>query len=114
MRNLTYIIIAIVALTLGACTGKQGPMGPQGPEGPAGELNANRGILYESSKVSGENYWDIYCPWIADTSMVDVWVRQNSGYMWQIPRYYFSSEYVRIFDNSTTDPGDEYLIVGIE
>ena len=111
MKYLTLILLLVVA-----CAGPQGPIGPQGSQGEpgeAGELYSKTGVLYESEKVEGKNWWDISASWMSDTIVVQVWVRKGAGDMWKAANFYYCSWYIRIFDDLVTDSADEYMVVGI-
>lgn len=104
----------------------EGPIGPQGARGPQGNsdtvyvmdtseihLYTLSGILYEGDKSTEGEYWDIESLSfvLADSGIVQVWVRKGKGYMWITPSWHLSTNgYVRIIDDAVTDPGYEYLI----
>ena len=117
IRPATTLLLAMLIVS---CTGPMGPGGPMGPEGPegqtgtSGEFHIKTGILYAADKTEDREFWDI--PWfhITDSSLVQVWVRQGSGYMWQAPKWYITFEgdwYIRIFDDANTDAAYEYMFV---
>jgi hypothetical protein len=136
-RLSTLLVIILFAVILTGCgtTGATGTAGAQGPTGDAGDPgntgtqgptgNAGQngtsiyvyqttGILYSANLISS-SYWDISY-WAIPASagaIVQVYVRLGSGYLWKIPNYYvsYNAGYVRIFDDTITDPAHEYMIL---
>lgn len=104
---------AVAALMLIGCF--EGPTGPTGPRGEPGEvvdLKVQTGILYASTEnVNG--YWDVTIIYALQPTLMAVYTRQNSGFMWQPAPYYVSaSGNIRILNDEPDDlTGREYRIV---
>lgn len=85
--------------------------GPKGEPGESPPYYTKTGILLTEDKVAGQEYWDIPYTVVENTSLITVHVRISELYMWVQPNWYYYNGVVRIFDDTITSPGYEYIIV---
>lgn len=92
-----------------------GPPGPAGHDGASGVVRIKSGVLLASDFRQSVGGWDISVAWLNDSMIVQAYARQGSGEMWQPCLFYASAQfqYVRIIDNESADPQDEYKIITI-
>jgi hypothetical protein len=113
--SMRFVISLICSVLLMNCmVGPEGRDGKDGVDGKDITVYNSTGILYstdQTAETGKMSYWDVTNYNIAEKSIVQVYVRQGSGFMWVTPLWYLSSSYVRIFDNDLVDPGYEYKIV---
>lgn len=107
---LRIILVMAAALLFGCLSGEDGK------DGRDAETSVYTGVLHSSdTTVNGSAvYWDKYIWALSDSSVVNVWVRQGGGYLWQPPTWYVKTGglgYVRIIDDEKVEPAYEYKIV---
>ncbi len=107
------IILALAFVLAGCMAGEDGDDGKDGADGLSRGQKAYTGVLYSAdakTQASG-TYWDLTYFSLTDSSIVSVFVRQGSGFMWQIPTWYLGDAYVRILDDEKVSPAYEYKVV---
>jgi hypothetical protein len=117
LKGLTVIkkyFFAALSIFLVSCI--SGEDGKAGEDGKSYRKNLYTGVLYQSDLTTEGSvaYWDKTVFSISDSSLVNVFVRQGSGYMWQIPTWYASTSgfgTIRIIDDAKVDAAWEYKIV---
>lgn len=112
------IILALPAILLLACEGKQGPIGPQGPQGPSGstgDLVHTISGTVSNSQYSG-NYINIYTSYAHTYSIIQVCVNQDPNvWAWrQIDQIWIIEGRIGIYDPNRDFVGWDYLINIVE
>jgi hypothetical protein len=109
---LKWILLVAAILMVGCIAGEDGKDGRDGQDA---KSFVYTGVLYaaDTSMNGASVYWDKTIYTLTDSSIVNVWVRQGSGYMWQDPTWYIEpkSHYLRIIDDEKTNPSYEYKVV---
>lgn len=107
------LVLVLAASVLFGCVA--GEDGKDGEDGSGYQAFVYTGVLYESeqSKDGAALYWDKIYGNLTERSLVSVYVRQGSGYMWQEPTWYLSNtgNYIRIVDDAITNPAYEFKII---
>ncbi len=110
------ILVLVVCVFFLGCEGPTGPAGKDGKDGKDLNIDILSGILTSGSLVDAKgwfstDYWIIKTNRNLENSIVSVFVRKGSGFVWERPSFYFSASYIYLYYTGDVRPGWEYRII---